>query len=322
MTSRLGLDFFINLVAAGLARGTPILFATLGGIITERSGVMNLGIEGMMLVGAMTAFSTARSTNNALLGVCTGMLAGATLALAYAIVVVHLRADQVVSGLALVFFGSGLSSMLGASLVDQKEATARIPSLSLSVLEDLPILGPVLFKQNLMVWLGLALVACGSWILFKTRWGLVLRAVGEHPAQADSLGISVLTVRTVCVMIGGAMAGLAGASLSLAISPGWVDGMTAGQGWVAVGLVIFARWIPGRALIGAWLFGTLRRLPLDLQGVPSLPVFHNPNIGYFLSMLPYLFVIGAMIVGSRQALRRRLGAPASLGLPWFRGDRG
>jgi simple sugar transport system permease protein len=316
------LAFFVNLFAAGLARGTPILFATLGGVVTERSGVMNLGIEGMMLVGAMTAFATARETGSAFAGVVAGMAAGATLALAYALVVVHLRADQVVSGLALGFMGTGLSAVLGAPLVEHREATARIPTLNVPVLEDLPVLGTLLFKQNLVVWLGFVLVPACWWLLYRTRWGLAIRAVGEHPSEADSLGVSVLGVRTASVVFGGAMAGLAGASLSLAITPGWVDGLTAGQGWVAVGLVIFAGWNPVRAAVGAWLFGAIRRLPLDLQGVPDLPLFRNPNLGYFLSMLPYLFVIGAMVVGSRQAMRRRLGAPAALGVPWIRGDRG
>ncbi len=320
MSGHEALTFTVNLLAAGLARGTPILFATLGGVVAERSGVMNLGIEGMMLTGAMTAFATARVTGSAALGVLAGMAAGGVLALLYALVVVHLRADQVVSGLALGFVGTGLSAVLGAPLVEHMEATARIPTWNVPVLSRIPILGTLLFRQNLVVWLGIALVPLCWLLLYRTKWGLAIRAVGEHPSAADSLGVSVYGVRTASMVFAGVMAGLAGASLSLAITPGWVDGMTAGQGWVAVGLVIFAGWNPVRAAAGAWLFGAIRRLPLDLQGVEGLPLFRNPNLGYFLSMLPYLFVIAAVVFGSRGAMRRRLGAPAALGIPWARGE--
>jgi ABC-type uncharacterized transport system permease subunit len=313
--------FFVNLMAAGLARGTPILFATLGGVVAERSGVMNLGIEGMMLVGAMTAFATARSTGSALAGVLAGIAAAAALGLAYAVVVVYLRADQVVSGLALGFVGTGLSAVMGAPLVEQREATATIPSWEVPGLSSIPVLGEVLFRQNLIVWIGFALVPLCWLLLYRTRWGLAIRAVGEHPSAADSMGVPVYRVRTISMVFAGAMAGLAGASLSLAVTPGWVDGMTAGQGWVAVGLVIFAGWDPFRAAAGAWLFGAIRRLPLDLQAVEGLPLFRNPNLGYFLSMLPYLFVMAAMVAGSQRAMRKRLGAPAALGLPWTRGER-
>lgn len=321
MSGPLWLVFSVNLLAAGLARGTPILFATLGGVLSERSGVMNLGIEGMMLMGAMTGFATARATGSAAAGVAAGIAAGAALALCYAVVVVHLRADQVVSGLALGFLGTGMSAVLGAPLVEHKEATARIPDLDFPALGRIPLLGELLFRQNLVVWLGFLLVPTCWILLYRTRWGLAIRAVGEHPSAADSLGVSVRGVRTASVVAGGGLAGLAGASLSLAITPGWVDGMTAGQGWVAVGLVIFAGWDPVRAAIGAWMFGAIRRLPLDLQGVEGLPLFRNPNLGYFLGMLPYLFVIAAVVIGSRDAMRNRLGAPAALGIAWTRGER-
>ena len=313
--------FAVGLFAAGMARGTPILFATMGELIAERAGVLNLGVEGMMLLGAMTGYAVADATGSAWLGLLAAMAASAALSLLHALAVVTLRADQVVSGLAITFVGTGLSAVLGAPLVDSKAAAARLPSASIPVLRDIPIVGPVLFDQNIVVLAGLSLVPLAWFWLYRTRPGLHLRAIGEHPAAADSLGISVAASRIAYVTAGGALAGLAGASLSLAITPGWVEGMTAGQGWIAVGLVIFAGWNPVRAAIGAWLFGAIRRLPLDLQGVPDLPLFRNPNLGYFLNMLPYLFTIAVLIAGSRASFRRRLGAPAALGLPFVRGRR-
>jgi general nucleoside transport system permease protein len=321
MTGRAALDFAVNLLAAGVARGTPILFATLGELFTERAGVLNLGVEGMMLLGAMSGYGVARASGSAWLGLCAAMLAAGALSLLHALVTVGLRADQVVSGLGLTFVGTGLSAVLGAPLCDSKVAVARLPELRIPLLDRIPVLGPILFAQNVVVALGFVAVPLAWWFLYRTRPGLHLRAVGEHPAAADSLGISVGATRTTYVAVGGLLAGLAGASLSLGITPGWVEGMTAGQGWVAVGLVIFGGWDPVRAAIGAWLFGAIRRLPLDLQGVQDLPLFRNPNLGYFLNMLPYLFTIAVLVVGSREAFRRRIGAPAALGLPFVRGQR-
>jgi general nucleoside transport system permease protein len=317
-----GCGFVVNLLAAGVARGTPILFATLGEIHAERAGVLNLGVEGMMLVGAMSGFGAAHATGSALCGVLAGMAAAGALSLVHAFVVITLRADQVVSGLALAFVGTGLASVYGAPLVEVRQAVAQIPTVGIPVLERLPGLGPVLFHQNVVVYLGFLLVAL-SWLVFRyTRVGLHVRAVGEHPAAADVLGVSVTRVRYASVVTGGVLAGLAGASLSLAVTPGWVDGMTAGQGWIAVGLVIFAGWSPLRAAFGAYLFGALRRLPLDLQGLAGAPLLRDPSLGYFLTMLPYLFTILVVVLGSRAALRRRLGAPAALGLPYEREQHG
>lgn len=313
--------FFVGLIAAGVARGTPILFATMGEVIAERSGVMNLGVEGMMLVGAMTGYGVADATGSAWLGLAAAIAASAALSLVHAVAVVVLRADQVVSGLAITFLGTGVSAVLGAPLVDSKAAAARLPSASIPLLREIPLIGPVVFDQNIVVVMGFLLVPLTWFYLNRTRAGMELRAIGEQPAAADSVGIRVQALRTAYVAVGGMLAGVAGASLSLAVTPGWVEGMTAGQGWIAVGLVIFAGWDPVRAAMGAWLFGTIRRLPLDLQGVPDLPLFRNPNLGYFLNMLPYLFTIAVLIVGSRESFRRRLGAPAALGSPFVRGRR-
>jgi general nucleoside transport system permease protein len=319
--ARGALAFVENLLAAGVARGTPLFFASLGELLAERSGVLNLGVEGMMLLGAVVSVGAADVSGSAALGLVAAMAAAALLSLVHAVVTVGLGCDQVVSGLGLGFFGSGLASVLGPGLVG-KGGVPRLPTLELAGLSSLPVVGPTLFSQNVIVYLGFALIVLGWFYLYRTRLGLQLRAVGESPAAADAQGIRVAVVRTVHVGVGGALAGLAGASLSLAITPGWVDGMTAGQGWIAVGLVIFAGWDPARAAVGSYLFGAIRRLPLDLQGVESLPLFRNPNLGYFLDMLPYLFTIAVLVVVGRARLRHRLGAPAALGLPFIRGERG
>ncbi len=321
MTAGEALAFVTNLAAAGVLRGAPILLATLGEIVTERAGVLNLGLEGLMLLGAMAGFGVAHASGSAALGLVAGGLAAAALSLVHALVTVTLRADQVVSGLALSFLGAGVASVLGAPLVEVRQAVTTLPTLDVPLLSSLPFVGPVLFAQSVVVYLALALVPTLWAFLRFTRPGLNVVAVGEHPAAADSLGVRVGLTRTLAVLVGGLLAGLGGASLSLAVTPGWVDGMTAGQGWIAVALVIFARWDPWRAALGAWLFGTIRRLPLDLQGLADVPLFQDPSVGFFLNMLPYLFTIGVLVAGSREAVRRRLGAPAALGKPFERGRR-
>ena len=313
------LSLLENLLAKGLSGGTPLLLATTGEIFAERSGVLNLGVEGMMLLGASVGYYVAVHSGSLLLGCVAAMAAAAALAAVHGVVTVSLSGDQVVSGLGLGFFGSGLASVVGAQMVQVHDAP-RLPALELPALAQLPLVGPVLFSQNLVVYLGLALIPVAWLYLHRTRWGLMLRAVGEAPTAADAQGISVAAVRHAHVALGGALAGLAGASLSLAITPGWVDGMTSGQGWIAVGLVIFAGWDPPRAAAGAYLFGAIRQLPLDLQGVQSLPLFRDPNLGYFLDMLPYLLTIVVLVLASRGKLRQR--APAALALPFMRGDRG
>ncbi len=312
--------FLENLLAAGVCRGTPLLFATTGELLAERGGVLNLAVEGMMLLGAAVGFAVAQRSGSLLAGLLAAMASAALLALLHGLVAVVLTGDQVVSGLGLGFFGSGLASVIGAPFVGL--SGPRAPQLELAALARLPLLGPALFSQSAVVTLGFALVPLVWLYLFRTRWGLALRAVGEAPTAADAQGISVRRVRLTHLALGGALAGLGGASLSLAITPGWVEGMTAGQGWIAVGLVIFAGWGPGRAALGAYLFGAIQRLPLDLQGIQSLPFAHNPNLGYFLDMLPYLFTITVLALSRLGRLRRRLGAPAALGLPFVRGERG
>jgi general nucleoside transport system permease protein len=318
--------FVVNIIGAGLRTGTPLLFATLGELLAERAGVLNLGIEGMMLVGALAGFAVSFNSGNAWLGVLAGMVAGGMLSLLHGLVAITLRGDQVVSGLALTFVGRGLTAVLGWRYVQIRNAP-RLPVIELPFLYDIPIvgttiLGPLFGRQSVVLYLGFLLVPLIWFYIERTRPGLHLRAVGEKPAAADAAGINVAWQRYFYVFTGGLLAGLAGASLSLAITPLWIEDMTAGQGWIAVGLVIFAGWNPWRAALGAYIFGALRRLPLDLQAVAWLPFAANPILGIWLEMLPYLFTVVALMFSSSGLARRRLGAPAALGVPYVRGERG
>ena len=312
---------------AGLATGTILLFAAIGEIFSERAGVMNLGVEGMMLLGAMAGFSTSLATQNAWLGLVAAIMAGGILSLAHGLVTIHFQADQVVSGLSLTFLGTGLALVLGEGLTGQNPPL--IPEFTIPVLSAIPFLGNVFFKNHsILVYFGYLFVPLTWFFIYKTRPGMHLRAVGEYPAAADALGINVFRMRYLYVFIGGMLAGLGGVTISLAIAPGWFSEMTtAGQGWIAIGLVIFAQWNPIRAAVGAYTFGALRRLILDIQG-PSIlfglanPFYYNPYWGFFLQMLPYAFTIIVLVIGSRDAMRKRLGAPAALGTPYIRGERG
>jgi general nucleoside transport system permease protein len=313
---------------AGVATGTVLLFATLGEILAERSGVMNLGVEGMMLFGAMTAFSIALRTGNAWLGVLGAMLAAGIISQIHAFISISLQADQVVSGLSLNFLAIGVSLVLGEGL-SKAGTIALMPSYDIPLLNLIPFIGPVFFtNQKLLVYLGYVLFPLVWYYINYTRPGMHLRAVGEYPAAADTLGLNIYKMRYFYVFVGGTLAGLAGATISLAVSPGWFSELTtAGQGWIAIGLVIFAQWNPLRAAFGSYMFGALRRLVLDIQGPTLLfgfanPFYYNPYWGFFLQMLPYAFTIIVLVIGSREAIRKRLGAPAALGLPYIRGARG
>jgi ABC-type uncharacterized transport system permease subunit len=318
----------INILQAGVASGTVLLFATMGEIFAERSGVMNLGVEGMMLMGAMSAYSIAVKTGNPWLGVLVAMLAAGLLSQIHAFITITLRADQVVSGLALTFLGTGISLVLGEGL-SKSGTVSLLSSFSIPLLSQIPFLGPIFFKdQNIMVYIGYLFIPLAWYFINRTRPGMHLRAVGEYPAAADALGINVFRMRYFYVFVGGMLAGLAGATISLAVSPGWFSELTTGgQGWIAVGLVIFAQWNPLRAAVGAYTFGALRRLILDIQGPTRLfgmrnPFFYNPYWGFFLQMIPYAFTIIVLVIGSREAMRKRLGAPVALGTPYVRGERG
>lgn len=318
---------FEIILHAGIATGTILLFASIGEILAERSGVMNLGVEGMMLLGAMTGFSVSLATRNPWLGLLAAMLAAGVLSIAHGVVTISFQADQVVSGLALTFLGTGLALVLGNGLTGQN--AALIPNYDIAGLAAVPALGPIFFKDHSpLVYVGYLFAPLTWWYIEKTRPGMHLRAVGEKPEAADTMGVSVYGLRYLYVFIGGCLAGLAGATISLSVSPGWYSAQTtSGQGWIAVGLVIFAQWNPLRAAMGAYLFGALRRAILDLQGPRMLlgfvnPLFINPNLGFFLQMAPYLLTILALVIGSRAAMRKHLGSPAALGVPYIRGERG
>lgn len=302
------MDQLAQLVALTLAAGTPLVYAALGELVTEKSGVLNLGVEGMMLVGAVAAFAVAATTQNPWLGVLAGMAAGAALSAVFAVLALTLLSNQVATGLALSLFGIGLSAFVGLEYV--AVVIEGIPPVAISGLSDLTLVGTLLFAHNPLVYLSLALFALVQWFLYRTRAGLVLRAVGESPQSAHAIGYPVVAIRYAAVVFGGACSGLAGAYLSVAYTPLWVEGMVAGRGWIALALVVFATWRPWRVLAGAYLFGgvTLAQFQAQALGldVPS----------QFLSMLPYLATIAVLAIISRDAATIRLNAPASLGKPF------
>jgi len=303
----------ISILAAAVTAGTPILYAALGELLTERAGILNLGVEGIMLIGAVSGFIIAVVTGNSWFGLAAAMLAGGLLALIHALLTVTLRANQVVSGLALTLFGTGLSGYLGKSYIGIPVPNPFVIQ-PLGFLTDIPILGPVLFRHDILVYASYGLVVFLWLFLYRTRPGLFLRALGENPAAADSLGSNVFALRYLYVVLGGMLCGVGGAYLSLAYAPSWLENMTAGRGWIAVALVIFALWNPWRALVGSYLFGGIDALGFHLQvsGVTVSP--------FFLNMLPYLFTILVLVfVMIRQ--HGRLTAPGALGLPYDREER-
>ena len=321
------MDPIVNL-QAGVASGTVLLFATLGEVLAERSGVLNLGVEGMMLIGAMTAFSTTIATGNPWIGVLAAMIVAGLLSQIHAFISITLQADQVVSGLALTLVGAGISLVLGEGL-SKAGTVSLMPSFSIPLLALIPVIGPIFFtNQSVLVYIGYLLTPLAWYYINHTRPGLHLRAVGEYPSAADALGINVFRLRYAYVFVGGMLAGLGGASISLEVGHGWFSELTTGgQGWIAVGLVIFAQWDPIRAAIGSYAFGALRRLILDIQGPLTLlgfdnPFYYNSYLGFFLQMIPYAFTVIVLVIGSRESIRKRLGAPAALGVPYIRGERG
>ena len=317
------------ILASGVATGTVLLYATVGEAFAERSGILNLGVEGMMLIGAMAAYKTAAATGNAWLGLLVAMLAAGLISQVHAFITITLQADQVISGLALNFLATGISLVLGEGLTSLRDVVPQLPKFTIPVLAQIPWLGRVFFdNQSILVYAGFLFIPLAWYYINHTRPGLHLRAVGEYPAAADTLGIHVYFLRYFYVFVGGTLAGLAGATISLSISPGWFGALTtAGQGWIAVGLVIFAQWNPIRAAFGAYTFGALRRLVLDIQGPVMIfglanPFYSNLNYAFFLKMLPYIFTVVFLVIGSREANRKRIGSPAALGLPYIRGQRG
>lgn len=310
----------VLLLSSAIVTGTPLLFAALGEILTERVGVLNLGVEGMMLVGAVSGYIVTVQTHDHWLGVLAAMAAGGMMAAIHAFLSVTLRANQVVSGLALTIFGSGLSSYLGASYIGQPVPDVFRP-VHVPGLARIPYLGKIFFQHDVLVYLSFLLVAVLWFLVFRTRWGLNMRAVGENPGAADSMGIPVYLIRYTYVIIGGMLAGMGGAYLSLAYAPSWIDNMTAGRGWIAVALVIFAVWHPGKALIGAYIFGGVDALGFRIQALGEKASFLQHVSPFFLQMLPYILTIIVLIMITSETKKRRVGTPASLGVPYDREER-
>ncbi len=303
MTSDILQLVLITIVTAA----TPLLFAGIGELVAERAGVLNLGVEGMMIMGAAAGFAAAYLTGSTLVGAAAGILAGVAMAALFALLVIGLAANQVASGLALTILGVGLSGLMGSGFVGQKRDAA--PPLHIPGLTDLPVIGRIVFGEDYFVYGALVLVAAVAYGLGRTRAGLTLRAVGDNHASAHVLGLSVRGVRVLAVLFGGACAGLGGAYLSLAYTPFWSPGMTAGRGWIALALVVFASWRPWRVLLGALLFGGATVLQLHAQALGiGLP-------GQLLSSVPYLATLLALILLSWRN-RRGAAAPAMLGTPF------
>ncbi len=296
------------IILAVLAASTPLLIAAAGELVTERSGVLNLGVEGMMIMGAACGFVGAYVTGSTLIGAVCGVIAGVLMSTIFAALTLWLAVNQVATGLALTILGVGLSGLIGAAFVGERIVSA--PPLDLPGLTSLPFVGRIVFGQNAFVYGSLALVVAIWWFLYRTRQGLVLRAVGDKHQSAHALGYPVLRIRLLAVMFGGACAGLAGAYLSLAYTPFFVSGMTAGRGWIALALVVFASWRLGRLVVGAYLFGAVTILQLHAQGAGfGIP----PQL---MSALPYIATIVVLVLISRTRATSGASAPASLGMPF------
>jgi simple sugar transport system permease protein len=305
------MDALALLLGSSLDAGTVLALASLGLLINERAGVLNLGAEGMLLVSAIAGFATAVATGSDLLAFASGMLSGALLAALFGLLVIWLDTNQYATGLALSLFGSGLSAFVGLGYT--QERLGPRPHFDLPGLADLPFLGPALFRHHPLVYGAPLLAVALSWFLYRSRAGLLLRAVGEAPESAHALGYPVRRIRFAAVLCGGALCGLSGAYLSVVYTPVWVEGMSAGKGWIALALTTFATWQPARVLLGAYLFGGVTMLQLHLQGEGvSLPV-------QLSSALPYLATIFVLILISRNASWIRAHLPASLGKPFHPG---
>ncbi|HZT91036.1 MAG TPA: ABC transporter permease [Gaiellaceae bacterium] len=312
----------VVLIASGVAYGTPLLYGALGELLAERSGVLNLGVEGMMLVGAVMAFWTVQKVTGSsalalVLGVLVAAFSGAVMAAIHAFLVVTLRASQIVSGLALTIFAGavGLSSYLGSDLnLADKPAAHTFHAIFPASMQGWPIVGPIVFGQNPLVYASWVCVIAVGYYLARTRPGLSVRAVGESPGAADAMGIDVVKYRYVHTIVGGAFAGVAGSTFTLALTPQWVNGITGGAGWIAIALVIFAFWRAELCLVGAYFFGALQALAPELQA-------RNISLGpteLWTNSTPYVATVVVLVLVSWRGAARRLGAPASLGVPYVR----
>jgi len=291
-----------------ITASTPLVIASSGELVTERAGVLNLGVEGMMVMGAVCAFAASQITGSPYVGVLVGIVAGALISLLFAFLTLTLVANQVATGLALTILGLGLSGMIGEPYVGMQGI--KLMPIDIPGLSSIPFVGPVLFSQDLIFYMSIALIVATHWFLFRARTGLVIRSIGDNHASAHALGLNVIGIRYLAVMYGGACAGLAGAYLSLVYTPQWVENMTAGRGWIALALVVFASWRPYRLLVGGYLFGAVSIGQLHAQAfgieVPS----------QFLSALPYVATVVVLIVISKNRRLTLINTPASLGKPF------
>ena len=304
------IEHLIPVLAGTLGAAVPLIFAGLGELVVERTGVLNLGVEGMMLVGAIAGFAAAAESGYGVaVGLPAGALAGAATAMVFAFFALSLAANQSACGLALTIFGIGLSAFIGQSYISY--SLPGLKPIAIPLRSDLPLLGPVLFTQDAVVYLSLIAYALVTWTLSKTRLGLLLKAVGESPEAAHAIGYPVIAIRIGAVAFGGAMAGIAGAYLSTVYTPLWVQNMSAGRGWIAVALVVFATWKPTRLLLGAYLFGFVTILQFHAQGIGIMvPV-------QFLAALPYVATIVVLVIISRDRKVLQNNLPASLGKPFL-----
>ncbi len=302
------MDAFEAVILTIITASTPLLLAAIGELVTERSGVLNLGVEGMMIMGAVCGFAAAYSSGSAYLGIVAGLAGGVAMSLLFAFLTQTLMTSQVATGLSLTLLGLGLSGLIG-------EAFTGLPGVKLSAIEipilsDIPFIGPILFGQDILVYFSLLLVAAVGYVLFRTRTGLIINAVGGNHHSAHALGYSVITVRYACIGFGGACSGLAGAYLSLAYTPQWIENMSSGRGWIALALVVFSTWLPKRLLIGAYLFGTVWIMGLYVQALGvAIPA-------QLLSALPYLVTIVALVIISGNKTLTKVNTPACIGQPF------
>ncbi len=318
------MEIITDVLVIAIFAGTSLIYATIGEIYTERSGILNLGVEGIMIMGAVTAFAAAYHSGNAWLGVLAAGFIGAILAFIHAFLTITMRAEQVVTGLAITLAGGGLASFLGEKLGPDGGPLVgligpQLKKVAVPLLSDIPILGRSLFTQDLLVYIMYLLVIVSTFYLYKTRPGLQLRAVGESPQTADAMGIGVFGTRYLYTVVGGVLIGIGGAHLSLAYTPGWTENLTGGRGWIVIALVIFATWDPLRAVLGALLFGGINAIQFRLQASgATIP----PAMTTLLNMMPYILtVVVLLLVTFGEGLSKRAGAPAALGIPYNREER-
>ena len=303
------MDLLILVLQGVIVAATPLVFASIGELVVEKSGVLNLGVEGLMIIGAIAGFAVTLETGSHVLGIMAAAGAGAFASGLFGLLTQFLLANQVATGLALTIFGLGLAALLGQGY--SGETTPVLEKMHIILLSEIPLIGSLFFSHDPMVYLSIALVISVAWFLSSTRSGLILRAVGENHDAAHAIGYSVVGVRIAALLFGGACAGLGGAYLSIVQTPMWVEGMTAGRGWIALAIVVFAAWKPGRALIGAYLFGGVTVVQLHIQGL-------GVEIeAQYLSMLPYLVTVVVLVMISRDKTRASLNAPACLGRSFF-----